>query len=167
MTTTARPAMGQPRRGTYQVLLVAGLSVVVVVALTTLVAALVSGSDGALGALVGGLMTFGFVVFGSFVVETATRVAPQTAMMMALLTYTLQVSLVALLFVVLTSSGLVGTSLSAGWLAVGVVGATVAWTLAQLLAASRARILAYDSDLPGPSQAPSRTASVPHEVGAA
>ena len=49
----------------------------------------------------------------------ATRMAPAASMLVALMTYTLQVALVALVFVMLTSSGAVGTTLTAGWLAAG------------------------------------------------
>ncbi|MCW2846384.1 MAG: putative synthase protein [Marmoricola sp.] len=170
MSTTARPATGQTRRGTSQVLLVAGLCVSAVVALATLVGGLVGGSDAALGALSGGSLALCFLLFGSLVVETATRMAPQTAIVIALMTYTLQVAALALVFVVLTSSGAVGTTLSGGWLAGGVVVATVAWTLGQLVASTRARVLAYDIDLPGSAATnasdSSREPSGRREVGA-
>jgi ATP synthase protein I len=163
MTTTARPATGPTPRGTSQVLVAAGLCVAAAVALTTLAGGLVAGSTGALGALAGGSMALCFFLFGSLVVETATRVAPRTAIVVALMTYTLQVALVALIFVVLTSSGAVGSTLSAGWLAGGVIVATVAWTVGQLVASARARVLAYDIELPGGQ---SRASSRPREVGA-
>lgn len=148
MTTTARPAPGQPRGRTPQVLMVAGMCVAGAVAFTTLVAALTGDRADALGALVGGSMALCFFLFGSLVVEMVTRKAPQLAMLMALLTYTLQVVLVALVFFALTSSGAVGTTLSGGWLAGGVVAAALAWTAGQLVASMRARIPAYDIDLP-------------------
>ena len=149
MTTTARPSTGQPPRGTSQVLLKAGLCVAVAVAVVTVLGGVRDGSAGALGALSGGSLALCFLLFGSLVVETATRMAPQTAIVVALMTYTLQVALVALVFVTLKSSGAVDSTLSAGWLAAGVVVATVAWTVGQLVAASRARVLAYDIELPG------------------
>jgi hypothetical protein len=170
MTTTARPAEGQPRGRTSQVLLVAGLCVAGAVALATLVAGLGGGRTEALGALAGGSIALGFFLFGSLVIEMATRMVPQLAMLMALLTYILQVALVALVFVVLTSSGAVGTTLSGGWLAGGVIVATMAWTAGQLVGSAKARIPAYDIDLPDQSKATaddiSGVPSQAREVGA-
>ena len=160
MTTTARPAEGQPR-GTSPVLFVAGLYVAGAVVVTTLLGALTTGSPGAFGALAGGSMALCFFLFGSTIVEMATRMAPQTAIFVALMTYTLQVALVALVFAVLTSSGAVGTTLSPGWLAGGVIAATLAWTVAQLVGSARARIPAYDIDLPEPGQAAPQPSSQP------
>jgi ATP synthase protein I len=127
----------------------AGLCAVVAVALATLVGGLVDGRPGALGALVGGAIALGFFLFGSSVVNAATRIAPQASLLMALMTYTLQVALVAAVFVALQSSGVVGDTLAGGWLAGGVVAATVAWTLGQLVFSSRARVPVYDIELPG------------------
>lgn len=170
MTTTARPAPGQPRVRPPRVLLVAGLCVVGAVVLATLAGALWSGSPGALGALTGGGIACLFFLFGSIVVSAAIRVAPQIAMMVALLTYTLQVVLIAVVFAQLVRSDALGTTLSAGWLAGGIAAATVAWTVGQLFASTRARIPAYDIDLPEPSRGPvepsAGTPSRTREVGA-
>ncbi len=165
MTTTARPAQGMPRGRTSQVLLVAGLCVAGAAALATLAGGLVDGRAGALGALAGGSLALCFFLFGSLVVDMATRMAPQLAMLMAMLTYTLQVAAVALVFYVLTSSGAVGTTLSGGWLAGGVVAATLAWTAGQLVGSMRARIPAYDIDLPETTKATSDATADP-TVGA-
>jgi ATP synthase protein I len=144
----------------------------------TLVAALSGSRADALGALVGGSIAWCFFLFGSLVVETATRMAPSVAMLMALMTYTLQVLLVALVFALLKASGAVDTTLTGTWLAAGVVGATLAWTIGQLVASSRARVPAYDIELPGPRPSTSdasatstsdpgdRTSSSAREVGA-
>ncbi|MCW2759842.1 MAG: putative synthase protein [Marmoricola sp.] len=157
MTTTAR---------TPRVLLVAGACVVVAVLVAALLGGLSTGSAGALGALVGGSIACVFFLFGSFVVNAATRIAPQAAMVMALMTYTLQVALVALVFAVLADSGAIGTTLSSGWVAGGVIAATVAWVAGQLVASARARIPAYDIDLPGSTGGSSQTSSEAKEAGA-
>ena len=162
MTTTARPATGQPPRETSQVLLKAGLCVAIAVALVTVVGGLLDGSAGALGALSGGSLALCFFLFGSLVVETATRMAPQTAIVVALMTYTLQVALIALVFVTLKSSGAMDSTLSAGWLAAGVIVATIAWTVGQLVGSARARVLAYDIELPGSADAAGQSA--PHDA---
>lgn len=166
MTTTARPTPGQPRGRTPRVLLVAGVCVVGAVAVVTLMAGLAGDRADTLGALAGGSLALCFFLFGSLVVETATRLAPQTAILVALMTYALQVALVALVFFVLTSSGAVGTTLSAGWLAGGVVAASLVWTVAQLVTSVRARIPAYDIDLPEPARVAPATTTPAHESGA-
>ena len=162
MTTTARPATGQHRGTTPRVLLTAGASVLVVVLAVALVAALTSGSAAGLGAAVGGGLALFFLLFGSVTVYVMTTLAPQMSMLVALMTFTLQVLLVAAVFYALDASGAVGETLTAGWVATGVVTAAVAWVLAQLVASARARVPAYDIDLPGESVAPSQA----REVGA-
>ncbi len=149
MTTTARPQQGPPGGRSSRVLVAAGGCVAVAVALATLLGSLLGGRPAALGALVGGAIALGFFLFGSSVVNAATRIAPQAALLIALMTYTLQVVLVAVVFYAVDSSGAVGGTISGSWLAGGVVVATVAWTVGQLVFSSRARIPVYDIELPG------------------
>jgi len=162
MTTTARPGPGQHRGTTPRVLLTAGASVLLVVLALSLVAALVAGSAGGLGAAAGGGLALFFLLFGSVTVYVMTALAPQMSMLVALMTFTLQVLLVAAVFYALDASGAVGETLTAGWVATGVVTAAAAWVVAQLVASARARVPAYDIDLPGESHASSEA----HEVGA-
>lgn len=145
------PITSAPRREprSPRVLLVSGSAVVVAVVLLVVVAALALGRPAALGALVGGTIAVSFFLVGSGVVAAAVRLAPQTVLLVALLTYALQVAVVALVFAELVASGALEETLSPAWLAGGVGVATAVWTAAQLLAVSRARIPAYDVDLPG------------------
>ena len=159
MSTTASPQSGRPRGRTPGVLAVSAAAVTAAVAATFAVAGFTAGEPGAYGALVGGAIAFGFFIFGSVVVVVATRIAPEAALMMAVLTYTLQVAAVALAFAVLSNSGAMESTLSPGWLAVGVIAATVAWSAAQLVASARARVPVYDIELPGQRSGP--TPSVP------
>jgi ATP synthase protein I len=144
MTTTTRTGSG---RTAPRVLAVSTAVVVVAVLVLAGVAVVVTGAPAAAGALVGGGIAASFFTLGSSVVSAATRLAPQTALVVALLTYALQVALVALVFAALVSSGALEGTLSRGWLAGGVTVATVAWTAAQMIATARARVPAYD--LPG------------------
>ncbi len=162
MTTTARPGTGQRRGTTPRVLLTAGASVLVVVLALSLVGSLASGSAAGLGAAVGGGLALFFLLFGSVNVYVLTSLAPQMSMLVALMTFTLQVLLVVAVFYALDASGAVGETLAAGWVATGVVTAAVTWILAQLVASARARVPAYDIDLPGESVGSSEA----HEVGA-
>lgn len=149
MTTTTRPLRGLPLVRSPRVLLAASVGVALAVALSTLVGLIVAGRSGGLGALVGGTIALLFLAFGSSVVNAATRVAPHAAVVVALTTYALQVVLVAVAFAALSRSGAVGTTLSAGWIAGGLIVATGAWTVGQLVATSRARVPVYDIALPG------------------
>jgi ATP synthase protein I len=174
MTTTARPLSGQPRGRTPRVLLAAGLAVAAAVVVAAALGGLVAGSPGGLAALTGGGIAGAGLVSGSAVVNAAIRMAPQAAMVVAMTTYTLQVVLVLVVFLALESSGAMGSTLSTGWLAAGVIVATAAWTLGQLVASAKARIPAYDIELPGASEAPlqdsshgaSQPSSRAREVGA-
>ncbi len=139
MTTTPASSRTAPR-----VLAVSIAAVLVGALLTAGLAALVAGTSAAAGALVGGGIAVSFFAVGSSVVSAATRVAPQAALLVALLTYTLQVAVVALVFALLVSSGALEQALSREWLAVGVAAATGVWIATQMIATARARVPAYD-----------------------
>jgi ATP synthase protein I len=157
MTTTTSP----PRGRNLRVLLVAGGCVAAALAIATLVGGLADGSQGALGALAGGGITFALLVFGLTTVIAGSRLAPHASMLIALMTFLLQVGLVAIVFVALGSSVLVGTTLSSGWLAAGVIVTAVAWMVGHLVGTARSRIPAWDVELPGPTGGPSSSREVP------
>ena len=159
MTSTARPTGNRERPS--RVLVLAGAGVVLVVAVTAVVGGLVTGAPAARGAAVGGAIALVFFLFGSLVVNTATRLAPQQALLVALTTYTLQVVVVAAVFVALSASDSRGSSLDEGWVAIGVIAATAAWMLGQLVGSARARVPAYDIDLPSTPEPASEPASEP------
>lgn len=149
MTTTARPATGQPRATTPRVLLVASSCVLLAVGLAAGAGAWSAGSPAAFGALIGGGLALVFLVFGSVTVYAATTLAPESSLLVALLTFLLQVVLVAVVFLALERSDVVGEQVSATWVAGGVITAAMSWMLAQLTASARARVPVYDIDLPG------------------
>ena len=72
---------------------------------------------------------------------------PTASLLVALLTYTLQVVLMGMVFVALSRSGLLGDTLHREWLAGVVIAGTFGWLLTQLVLTTRQRIPAYD--LPG------------------
>ena len=102
MTPTSHPAAFRGRRPA--VLVQAVVWVVVVATVTTVAGGLLDGSSGARGAAVGGLISLTFFTFGSVVVNMATRLAPEAAMVVALTTYTLQVVLVVIAFALIRAS---------------------------------------------------------------
>jgi ATP synthase protein I len=116
-----------------------GLGVVAVVA-----GSLVEGAPTAYGAAIGALIVLGVFGFGSFVVNTVAALMPTAALLVALLTYTLQVVAMGLVFVALSGSGLLGDTLDREWLAGTVIAGTLVWVVCQIVLTMRARIAIYD-----------------------
>jgi ATP synthase protein I len=116
--------------------------------LLVLVAAAVSGSAGAAGAAVGAAAVVVFFAFGALTVNAVSAVAPGASLVVALLTYTLQVVLLFVVFAALAASPAVGTTIDEQWVAGAVIGETLVWVVAQIVAATRSRQPLYD--LPAP-----------------
>lgn len=143
--TTDAPRTGQADRDSgASVLLGAGGAALALGLAATLVGALVSGSEAALGALVGTLLVVGVLGFGSFVVNVVAGLMPAAALMVAMLTYTLQVVLMGLVFAILSGSGLLDSTVDRGWLAGAVIGGTAIWLVSQVVLTTRRRIPVYD-----------------------
>ncbi|MCZ4499274.1 MAG: putative synthase protein [Marmoricola sp.] len=145
MTTNPAPQERTPR-----VLLTAALAVLASTLVVALVGALANGRTGAVSAVLGGAVVLVFFAFGAVVVSTASSVMPQTALMIAMLTYTFQVALVGLIFAGLTKSNAFEADLSAGWLAGGLIVGTFAWMTGQLVATLRTPILPWEGPVAGP-----------------
>lgn len=129
------------------VLLGAAAAALVVGLATVLVGALAGGTAAAFGALAGTLLVVAVFALGAGAVHLVAGVLPAASLLVALLTYTLQVVAMALVFAALSGSGLLDSVLHRAWLAGAVIGGTVAWLVAQVVLTSRLRIPAYD--LPG------------------
>lgn len=143
--------------------LLTGVTRVLVAAATVSVAAglvvaatgwLVAGSAAALGALVGTVAVVVIFAFGAFVVNAIAALMPSAALMVALLTYTLQVAAMALFFVALTQSGALDDgTIDREWLAGSIIVGTFVWITLQVVMTTRQRTPIYDIDLPvAPSQ---------------
>lgn len=118
----------------------------------TLVGFLSDGSPAALGTLTGTLVVVAVCGTGSLLVNAVAGLLPAASLMVALLTYTLQLLVVLVVFVGLERSGLLGSGLHRGWLGGAAIGATLAWLVTQVLFTVRSRIPVYDlpaSDTPG------------------
>ena len=144
MTTTARPAPGQPRGTTHRVLLGAGAATVVPVALLAVVGGVVVGPSAAWGAVVGGGLSLVLLFAGALMVASATAVSPQTSLVVAMTTFVTVVVVAAAGFYLLEATGFVGEVVATRWVAGGVAVAGVSWSLAHLVGHARSRILAFD-----------------------
>lgn len=142
-----------PCRGT-GALLGAAVAVSVVGVVLMVAAAVAQGAPAAYGALVGVLLVLGVLGLGSAVVDVVARVMPTASLMVALMTYGLQVVLMAALFAGLTRSGLLEDALDRQWLGGAVIAGTLTWMVAQLVLSTQARIPAYDLPSEPASQAP-------------
>lgn len=150
MTTRSKQ---DPRSSGARVLLGAALAALVLGVATALTGALAAGSAAAYGALVGTALVLVVLGFGSVVVDAVAGVMPTASLLVALLTYTLQVVLMGLVLIALSGSGLLDDTLDREWLAGTVIGGTFGWLGVQLILTTRMRIPVYDlpvTDAPEP-----------------
>ena len=108
------------------------------------VAGMVSGRPGAIGAAAGVLMVCVFFGLGTFVVSAAATVAPSASLPIAMLTYLLQVMLLALAFLALSRSGALEEDVDRIWLGGTVIVGTLLWLCAHIVTTMRSRQLLYD-----------------------
>lgn len=119
----------------------AGLGLVLA---ATVAGGLVAGAAGMLGAAVGGSMALGVFVAGTVVVHVVSQSMPTASLLVALLTYTLQVVLMGTGAVALSRSGVIVDEVSRGWFAGSIIAVTATWIVMQVWLSSRQRIPVYD-----------------------
>ncbi len=124
----------------------AGAVLVVVV-----LAALVDGRAAVVGAAGGGVLTLAVFAAGVAVVTVVARHMPSASLLVALMTYTLQLLVLALCVAAIEQAGVTAEDLSRGWFAAAVVAVTLVWVAGHLVAATRQRIPAFE---PGPEAGP-------------
>ena len=125
--TTARPTAPSLR--------VSGVSTALAVVLVGglaagVVAGLVEGQPQLLAVLLGAGLVCGFFVFGALSTNLAAAYLPQASLVVALLTYVLQVVGLWVVMLAVTRSGLTDTAVDAGWLAGTVIVGTLLWVVA-------------------------------------
>ena len=145
MTTAPLPTgtRTSPVRGAPELRVAAGATCALAL-VAVLVAVVVSGTAGAAGAAIGTGTVLVFYGFGALTVNAVASVSPGASLLVALLTYTLQVVAVGMVFLALDVSGAVGSSVDRTWVAVGVVAATIGWLAAHIFVATRSRQPIYD-----------------------
>jgi drug/metabolite transporter (DMT)-like permease len=116
----------------------------VLVVLAVVLAGGLGGRPSPIGAAAGGVLALVVFATGTAVVQTVARAMPSASLLVALMTYTLQVVLMGAVAMVLARSGLVGDELSRGWFAGAVIGVTLTWMMVQVWLVGRQRIPVYD-----------------------
>lgn len=140
--TTETPGNGTPARGVS--VLGPLVSTGLVGAAAVVLGASVSGTSAAAGAAIGAAMVCLFFGFGAVVLGVVARVAPETSLLIALLTYLLKVVAIGLVFVALTRSGALDRGIDGQWLGGAIIVCTLVWIAAQVIATVRSRQLIYD-----------------------
>lgn len=140
--TTESKQLSRPRGGS--VLLGAAAVTLLLGLLGAGAAALWWGSEAALGTLVGTLMVVAIFALGSLTVNAVAGRLPAASLLFALLTYALQLMLMALAFAMLEESGLLDGTLDRRWVGGAVIGGTLIWVVAQIMLTTRRRIPIYD-----------------------
>lgn len=110
----------------------------------TVVAGLVSGGTAALSAAVSTGLVVVVIGFGVFVLNTVASVMPSATVLVALVTYALQLVVLAAVALSLIRNGVLDETLDRRWFGGGVALTTAAWMVAQIVAATKARIPVYD-----------------------
>jgi ATP synthase protein I len=111
-------------------LVAAGLAVAVGVGVAcagAVLGLLVAGRPQALGAALGAGLVTAFYVFGTVTVSLVAAYAPRASLLVALLTYVLQVAALALVLARVQSSPAGEQTLDVAWVGGAVVVATVTW----------------------------------------
>ena len=143
MTTESKTG---PRNG-LSPLLGALASGAVMVVLLVVLAALTSGRPGVVGVAAGGVLTLAVFTLGVAVVGFVARLLPGASLLVALMTYVLQLLVLALVVAAIDGADLGAETLSRGWFAAGVIAVTLTWVAGQLVAATRQRIPVYDTSV--------------------
>lgn len=124
-----------------------------VAAVVTTIGALFSGAAAARGAASGAFSVAVVMAFGTYVVHVAAQAVPALSLLVALMTYALQIVMMGAFFLLLVRSDSLGSSVDGPWLVAGVVVASLTWSAAQIWLSSRARIPMYDLSRSPASQA--------------
>lgn len=133
----ASPLLGAAAASTVLVATLAGLGLAL------------SGSAGLTGALAGGGLALAIFLVGTLVVDAVARMMPAMSMLIALLTYLLQVVVMAVVVTALVRSEVGGEQLFREWFAGAVIAVTMLWLGVQVWLFTRLRIPVFDPPVRG------------------
>ena len=103
-----------------------------------------SGETAALSAAAGAGLVVVVVGFGVFVLNTIASVMPGATVLVALVTYTLQMVVLAAVTLQLVRSEMLEDTLDRRWFGGAIALATAVWAITQIVAHTKARIPVYD-----------------------
>jgi ATP synthase protein I len=144
MTTELRSSPREARPYGVAALGVAVLAGSVSGAVVSVLAVFLDGSPGLLGALAGAGVTLLVLATGFATVDLVAGLLPGASLVVAMLTYTLQVVLLAALLAVLRGADDIEQTLTPGWFAAGVITVALTWTVCLVWHALHARVPLYD-----------------------
>lgn len=107
-------------------------------------AAVVHGAEAAAAAAVGAGLVVLVVSFGTLSLHVVASAMPTASLLVALVTYATQLAIVLLVFLAITRGDVFADDRARGWLAAGMVLATVVWTAAHLVLTARERAPYFD-----------------------
>lgn len=154
MTTESKPG---PRTGLSPLLGAVAAGAVAVLVLVV-AAAVMDGRAAVVGAASGGVLTLVVFALGIAVVSAVARLMPSASLLVALMTYALQLLVLALCITAIDRAGVGPETLARGWFAAGVIAVTLLWMVGQFVTATRQRIPVYEL---APNAAPSAPATTP------
>lgn len=155
--TTETPRSRTTPRGAE--LVGAGLVALVVTVLVALLALLLGSGEArvpsAVGAMAGGSIALVFFLGGAVLVNLVATLQPELTMLVALLTYTLEVVLLLVVLLALDRNDVFATRGERGWVVAGLLACTLAWSIGHVRAATKLRIPAFEP-VPGSREASAR-----------
>jgi ATP synthase protein I len=110
-------------------------------------ALVIAGDEQLVGALVGTAVVAVFFLFGMLNTALAAAFAPRTALMVAMLTYTIQVVGLGVLLAALVRSGVAGDQLDIRWLGGTVIVGALGWTVALVVDALRTPVEIWSGEV--------------------
>jgi ATP synthase protein I len=158
MTTEVRSPHREARPYGVAALGVAVLAGSVCGVVVAVLATILDGSAGLLGALAGAGVTLLVLATGFAVVDLVAGLLPAASLVVAMLTYTLQIVLLAALLALLRGADDIEQTLTPGWFAGGVIAVALTWTVFLVVHAMRARVPLYDLPAQPPATAPASAA---------
>jgi len=117
----------------------------VTVLVLVVAAAVVGGRAAVVGAAAGGVLTLVVFTAGIAVVTVVARLMPSASLLVALMTYALQLLVLALCVAAIERADVGAEDLSRGWFAAAVIAVTLLWVAGQLVTATRQRIPAFET----------------------
>ena len=120
------------------------LPILGITAIFAIVAALVGGSDAAVGALTGGVLVSVFLSSSTSILESTTKANPELSLLVALSLFMGKVAVMLVLLAVFLNSDKVAEKVDSQWLGVTLLVTSLCTTVLQIRAYRRKRVLAYD-----------------------